>query len=284
MKLFISHCCQQSFYLLWFFCPLSPALILTFNSSLTFYAFHSHHTCLFLREAAVEDTGWQQIPLLSLLGRDQVWFSHVCIHQKCWYTEATDPSWQGCRKMPPRCTGGTENYGHAQNFAACLINTHITQPKYESLWWQTQARDLSSLVQSCPSGHLLSVTEKGSCTKGHVKQQWCLLQATPHLCIAIGMRFSITLSCSSHLTCAPWWCQYFMVTRCHTTYLSLGTCLAARNASAHPSWAHPAMGTKGRDRCSFGPSFTMAYFNQNDWFFNYFLVIDDIPPLVCELL
>lgn len=49
MKLLISHCCQQSFYLLWFFCRLSPALILTFNSSLKFPAFHSRHTRLLLR-------------------------------------------------------------------------------------------------------------------------------------------------------------------------------------------------------------------------------------------
>lgn len=48
------------------FYPLSLALILTFNSSVRFYVFHSPHKFLLLREAAVEDAVGQQVPLLSL--------------------------------------------------------------------------------------------------------------------------------------------------------------------------------------------------------------------------
>lgn len=62
--------------------------------------------------------------------------------------------------MPPAGLQGNAperdwKYGYMQNFAACLINMHITQTKLKSLWWQTQTKEFSSLVQPCLSGHPL---------------------------------------------------------------------------------------------------------------------------------
>lgn len=94
------------------------------------------------------------------------------------------------------------------------------------------------------------------------------------------MSLSNTFTFSCLLSCAPWGCQCFMVTRCHTRgvgddkhqHSPLPAHLKGRN-----------METQGRDHNSFGCSFTVTHFEGNFWFFNYFFIIYDTVPLVCEL-
>lgn len=95
------------------------------------------------------------------------------------------------------------------------------------------------------------------------------------------MSLSNTYAFSSHLACAPWLCQCFMVKRCHTRgfgddknqHLPLPALLTGGN-----------METESRGHNNFSFSFTVTDFDGNVCFFHYFLIIYDTAPLVCELL
>lgn len=108
----------------------------------------------------------------------------------------------GLQENAPKAHGRDWKYRHLRNFTACLINMRIAPEKLKSLRWQTQGRELSSLVWSCPSGHPPSVSVEGSQAKGHLWQQPPLLQANPRPYIPFWVSLSNTLRFSSHLACA----------------------------------------------------------------------------------
>lgn len=120
----------------------------------------------------------------------------------------------GLQENAPRAYQRDWKRGHAWNFAAHLIYMHITQTKLKSLQQQTRARELSRLVQSCPSGHPLSVGVRGSWADTSSNDVRC--KQNPRLGGAIVRSLSSnTLSFSPRLARAPWWCQRFVVTRRH---------------------------------------------------------------------
>lgn len=92
------------------------------------------------------------------------------------------------------------------------------------------------------------------------------------------MSLSNTFTFSSHLLCAPWLCQCFMVARCHTRGFG-------DDKNQHsPLPAHLTGGdmeTEGRDHNSFG-----SFHSDTFWWeclVLYFLIIYDTASLVCEL-